>query len=126
MTILVADDNLASRELMRELLEASGHRVVEATNGREALDLIHRDPPDVVFLDLQMPILDGFCVVRQLRSDERFRRLPAVAVTASAMLGDRESAIAAGFDSYITKPIHLNEVRKQAEQLTSGSYHSQN
>jgi two-component system, cell cycle response regulator DivK len=126
MTILVADDNLASRELMRELLEASGHRVVEATNGREALDLIDRDPPDVVFLDLQMPVLDGFCVVRQLRSDERFRRLPAVAVTASAMLGDRELAIAAGFDSYITKPINLNEVRKQAEQLTSGSYHSQN
>ena len=68
MTILVADDNLASRELMRELLEASGHRVVEATNGREALDLIHRDPPNVVFLDLQMPVLEGFCVVRQLRS----------------------------------------------------------
>ena len=68
MTILVADDNLASRELMREVLEASGHCVVEATNGREALDLIHRDPPDVVFLDLQMPVLDGFCVVRQLRS----------------------------------------------------------
>ncbi len=123
MTILVADDNLASRELMREVLEASGHCVVEATNGREALDLIHRDLPDVVFLDLQMPVLDGFCVVRQLRSDERFRRLPAVAVTASAMLGDRELAIAAGFDSYITKPIHLNEVRKQAEQLASGSYH---
>jgi len=126
MTILVADDNLPSRELMREVLEASGHRVVEATNGREALDLIRRDPPDIVFLDLQIPVLDGICVVRQLRSDERFRRLPAVAVTASAMLGDRELAIAAGFDSYISKPINLNEVRKQAEQLTSGSYHSQN
>jgi two-component system cell cycle response regulator DivK len=126
MTILVADDNLASRELMRELLEASGHQVVEATNGREALDLIHRDLPDLVFLDLQMPVLDGFSVVRQLRSDEPFRRLPAVAVTASAMLGDRELAIAAGFDSYITKPINLNEVRKQAEQLTSGSHHPQN
>ena len=123
MTILVADDNVASRELMRELLEASGHRVVEATNGREALDLIDRDLPDVVFLDLQMPVLDGFCVVRQLRSDERFRRLPAVAVTASAMLGDRELAIAAGFDSYITKPINVNDVRKKAEQLTSGSCH---
>jgi CheY-like chemotaxis protein len=125
MTILVADDNLASRELMRELLEASGHRVLEATNGREALDLIHRSAPDVVFLDLQMPVLDGFCVVRELRSDERFRRLPAVAVTASAMLGDRELAITAGFDSYITKPINLNEVRKHAEQLTAGSYHPQ-
>ena len=77
MRILVADDNLASRELMRELLQASGHSVVEATNGHEALDLIHQDPPDLVFLDLQMPVLDGFSVVRQLRSDERFRRLPA-------------------------------------------------
>src|ERR1700757_1304631 len=55
MTFLVAEDKLASRELMREVLEASGRRVAEVTNGREALDLIHRDPPDVVFLDLQMP-----------------------------------------------------------------------
>ena len=126
MTILVADDNLAGRELMRELLESSGHRVIEATNGREALELIRQDPPDLVFLDLQMPVLDGFSVVRQLRSDERFRRLPAVAVTASAMLGDRELAIAAGFDSYITKPINLNEVRKQAEALASGPDRPQN
>jgi CheY-like chemotaxis protein len=74
MAILVADDNLASRELMRELLEASGHRVVEVTNGREALDLIHRDPPDVVFLDLQMPVLDGFCVAANCEAN-RFRRL---------------------------------------------------
>jgi Response regulator receiver domain len=56
-------------------LEAVGRRVVEATNGREALDLIHRDPPDAVLLDLQMPILDGFCVVRQVRSAKRFRSL---------------------------------------------------
>jgi CheY-like chemotaxis protein len=78
MTILVADDNLASRKLMREFLEVSGHRVVEATNGREALDLIHRDPTDVMFLDLQMPVLDSFCVVRQLRSENRFHRLAAL------------------------------------------------
>jgi CheY-like chemotaxis protein len=71
---------------MREVLEASGHRVVEATNGREA-DLIRRDPPDIVFLDLQMPVLDGICVVRQLRSDERFRRL--------ADLGHRVAGIGA-------------------------------
>jgi CheY-like chemotaxis protein len=126
MKILVADDNLASRELMRELLEAAGHRVLEAINGREALDLIHQDAPDVVFLDLQMPVLDGFCVVRELRSDKRFRDLPAVAVTASAMLGDRELAIAAGFDSYITKPINLNEVRKEAELLNASSYRPKN
>jgi hypothetical protein len=72
---------------MREVSEASGHRVVELTNRGEALDLIHRDPPDVVFLDLQMPVLDGFCVVRQLRSDNRFRRL--------AVLGHRVVGIGA-------------------------------
>jgi len=119
MKILLADDNLPSRELMREILETSGHRVMEAVNGRDALDLVHQNRPDLVFLDLQMPVMDGFRVIQELRNDIRFRRLPVVAVTASAMLGDRERAIAAGFDSYIAKPINLGEVRKQIESLSS-------
>ena len=119
MTILLADDNLPSRELMREILEASGHVIVEAANGRDALDLIRQNQPELVFLDLQMPVLDGFSVIRELRTDVRFRRLPVVAVTASAMLGDRERSIAAGFDSYIAKPIHLDEVREQVRLLSS-------
>jgi CheY-like chemotaxis protein len=119
MKILLADDNLPSRELMREILETSGHRVMEAVNGRDALDLVHQNRPDLVFLDLQMPVMDGFCVIQELRNDIRFRKLPVVAVTASAMLGDRERAIAAGFDSYIAKPINLGEVRKQIESLSS-------
>jgi CheY-like chemotaxis protein len=119
MMILLADDNLPSRELMREVLEASGHVIVEAVNGREALDLIRQNQPELVFLDLQMPILDGFSVIREIRNDARFPHLAVVAVTASAMLGDRERAIAAGFDSYIAKPIDLGEVRKQVELLSS-------
>jgi len=119
MTILLVDDNLPSRELMRELLEASGHLIMEAVNGREALDLIRQDRPDLVFLDLQMPVLDGFSVIRELRNDVRFHSLAVVAVTASAMLGDRERAIAAGFDSYIAKPINLSEVENQVELLSS-------
>jgi CheY-like chemotaxis protein len=119
MTILVADDNVFSRELMRELLEASGHVILEAVNGRHALDLIHRFSPDLVFLDLQMPLQDGFSVIRELRGDSRFRNLPVIAVTASAMIGDRERAIAAGFDSYIAKPIDLGEVEAQVEALSS-------
>jgi Response regulators consisting of a CheY-like receiver domain and a winged-helix DNA-binding domain len=118
MKILLVDDNLPSRELMREILEASGHRVLEAVSGRDALDMIHQDRPDLVFLDLQMPVMDGFGVIQELRSDILFRRLPVVAVTASAMLGDRERAIAAGFDSYIAKPINLSEVRQQLELLS--------
>jgi len=119
MTILIADDNAFSRELMRELLEASGHLIIEAINGRNALDLIRRYAPDLVFLDLQMPLQDGFSVLRDLRNEGRFDKLPVVAVTASAMIGDRERAIAAGFHSYIAKPIALCEVEAQVEALTS-------
>ena len=121
MTILVADDNAFSRELMRELLEASGHVILEAVNGRNALDLIRRSAPDLVFLDLQMPLQDGFGVIRELRNDSRFQNLPVVAVTASAMIGDRERAIAAGFDSYLAKPVDLCEVEAQVETLASRS-----
>jgi len=119
MTILIADDNAFSRELMRELLEASGHLIIEAVNGRHALDLIRQSAPDLVFLDLQMPLQDGFSVLRELRTEGRFDKLPVVAVTASAMIGDRERAIAAGFHSYIAKPIDLCEVEGQVEALAS-------
>jgi len=117
MTILIADDNPFSRELMRELLEASGHVILEAVNGRKALELIRQGAPDLVFLDLQMPLQDGFSVIRELRNDAQLGNLPVVAVTASAMIGDRERAIAAGFDSYIAKPIDLGEVEAQVPAL---------
>jgi CheY-like chemotaxis protein len=123
LTILIADDNPFSRELMRELLEASGHVIMEAVNGRNALDLIRRDRPDLVFLDLQMPLQDGFSVIRELRDDARFRGLTVVAVTASAMLGERERALAAGFDSYIAKPIELCDIEKQVELVSSRHTH---
>jgi len=119
MTILVVDDNAFSRELMKELLEPSGHEVLEAVNGHDALNLIRGCAPELVFLDLQMPLQDGFGVIRELRNDCRFQNLPVVAVTASAMIGDRERAIAAGFDSYIAKPIDLCEVEAQIEALAS-------
>jgi len=126
MNILVADDNAFSRELMRELLEASGHVILEAVNGRNALDQIRRCRPDLVFLDLQMPLQDGFSVIRELRDDSCFRNLPVVAVTASAMIGDRERAIAAGFNSYIAKPIDLCEVEAHVESLASHSLATDN
>src|SRR5262249_56368795 len=79
MTILVADDNSFSRELMRELLEESGHVIIEAVNGCNALDLIERNQPDLVFLDLEMPLKGGFSVIRELRADARFHGLAVVA-----------------------------------------------
>ena len=119
MITLVADDNALSRELIRELLEGSGHVVLEAANGRIALDLIRRCRPDIVFLDLQMPLQDGFSVLQALRKESSFQKLRVVALTASAMMGDRERVIAAGFDSYIAKPIDLREVEAQVAVLAS-------
>src|SRR5687767_10116854 len=95
--ILIADDKESSRELVRTVLEHAGCVVEEAADGREALAKIMANPPHLVVLDLYMPILDGFAVMETLRQDIRYTGLPVVALTASAMHGDRERALAAGF-----------------------------
>ena len=120
MTILVADDNAVSRELIRELLEASGHVVLDAINGADTLDVIRRRAPDLVFLDLQMPVQDGFGVIRELRNEWSLSETARSCRHRRAMIGDRERAIAAGFDSYIAKPIDLGEVELQVEAFGSG------
>ena len=114
--ILVADDNPVSRELVREILDSPDYVVIEAEDGREALELIDRMKPDLVLLDIQMPGQDGFSVIRQLRSDGRYANLPVIALTAFAMRGDREKALEAGFDGYITKPIRPSLLRERVER----------
>jgi CheY-like chemotaxis protein len=116
-TILVADDKDSSRELIRALLERSGYRVHEAADGEQALEQARNGNPDLILLDLQMPRLDGFAVLRELRHDDRFRDKPVVALTAYAMHGDREKALAAGFTSYVTKPVNLMELREHIARL---------
>ncbi len=115
--ILVADDNPVSRELVREVLDAPGRSIVEAADGEEALEKIGKEIPDLVLLDIQMPVLDGFGVIRRIRRDPRTAGLRVLALTAFAMKGDRARALAAGFDAYITKPIDAAALRQQVEQL---------
>lgn len=115
--ILIADDKESSRELIRTVLERSGYQVEEAADGREALSKARSSPPDLVVLDLHMPQLDGFAVLEQLRREPRFHRLPIVALTASAMQGDRDKALLAGFTSYITKPVTLSVLRAEVTRL---------
>jgi two-component system, cell cycle response regulator DivK len=116
-TILVAEDRESSRELIRTMLEHSGYSVIEATNGAEALLLARETTPDLVLLDLQMPIKSGFDVLRELRSERRFESLPIVALTASAMDGDKERALRTGFTGYLTKPLNIFELRKELARL---------
>ncbi len=115
--ILVVDDNPLSRELVREVLQSPAIEVLEAATGREALDTIRTCAPDLVLLDLRMPLEDGFSVIRTIRQDSLLNRLRVLAFTAHAMRGDRERALDAGFDGYITKPVQAELLRKQVAQF---------
>lgn len=115
--VLVADDNAASRELIREVLETIGYDVVEAADGADAVARVRESAPGLALVDIQMPHLDGYGVLRELRADPRLARLRVVALTAFAMQGDRERAMEAGFDGYITKPVEIAALRQEIEKL---------
>lgn len=119
--ILIADDKATSRELIRTVLEDDGYAISEASDGIEALRYAHEFEPDLIILDLHMPGVDGYGVVSELRRDGRFATIPIMALTASAMQGDRELALAAGFDSYVSKPIPLSALREEVERLLNRS-----
>jgi CheY-like chemotaxis protein len=116
-TILVAEDRDASRELIRTVLTAAGYAVVEARDGREAIERALETRADLVILDLYMPHTDGFGVLARLRGDDYYSKVPIVALTASAMAGDREKAIASGFSEYISKPVNLTLLRQEVGRL---------
>lgn len=120
--ILIVDDKATSRELLRTVLERQGYVVVEAADGEEALRKTRADAPDLILLDLQMPVRNGYEVLAELRQDLRYDALPIIALTASAMQGDREKALAAGFTGYLTKPVSLSQLRDEIQRLLpSGS-----
>lgn len=117
MTILLADDNPGNREVARLTLEAAGYDVVEAADGGEALELAKSLLPRLLILDIQMPVLDGYGVISRLRQDDRFATIHAIAMTAFAMRGDEERALAAGFTRHIPKPVNLSNLRKVVAEL---------
>jgi CheY-like chemotaxis protein len=116
-TALIAEDNLVNRELLRELLEMRGYAVVEASDGEETINQIGQSQPDILLLDLNMPVLDGFGTVEGIRQDPRFASLPVVAVTAYAMRGDGEKILNSGFDGYLSKPINSAELERQLDRV---------
>ncbi len=113
MKILVVEDQIANRELLRELLESFGYEVCEAANGQECLDCMPQCHPDLILLDIQMPVLDGFATLKQIRADPKFSAQPVYAFTAFAMDGDEHSIMSAGFDAYLTKPIDFKKLEEK-------------
>ena len=113
--ILVIEDNPQNLELMTYLLKAFGHTTLTAGDGIEGIETIRRERLDLIICDVHLPNVDGYEVARQIKRDPMFRRIPLVAVTALAMVGDREKVLAAGFDGYIDKPISPEVFVKQVE-----------
>lgn len=102
--VLVVDDYQDAREMYAEYLEYSGFRVAEAKNGQEALDKAFALLPDVILMDLSLPIIDGWEATRRLKGDDRTRTIPVVALTGHAMTGQSDEAKGAGCDAFVTKP----------------------
>ncbi|NLZ90427.1 MAG: response regulator, partial [Clostridiales bacterium] len=114
--ILVIEDNLINLELITYLLKSFSYTVLSATNGDEGIDLAHSQRVDLIICDVHLPGMDGYQVARRLKEHPVLRNIPLVAVTALAMMGDREKALAAGFNSYISKPIIPENFIKQIEE----------
>src|SRR5207302_11219726 len=103
--ILIIEDNKANLELAEYLLKASGYTTLTAMDGEEGDRAARKEHPDLIICDLQMPIMDGYEVVKHLKNDPLLRSIPVIAVTALSMPGDRNKVLAAGFDGYLSKPI---------------------
>jgi two-component system cell cycle response regulator DivK len=102
--VLVVEDVDLNRELVVQLLEES-YQVIEAVNGQEGLDVAEQERPDLILMDLSLPVVDGWEAARRLKAHDELKSIPIIALTAHAMVGDEEKALAAGCDDYLVKPI---------------------
>jgi two-component system cell cycle response regulator DivK len=105
--ILVVEDHEDNRQILRDLLTNAGYDLVEAEDGQEALVAAAKHRPDLILMDIQLPILDGYEVTRRLKSDPTLKAIPIIVITSYAMSGDDGQAYAAGCNGYFAKPIHL-------------------
>lgn len=118
--ILLVEDHEMAREIMQRRLEREGYTVTTAQSGKEALEVLPEIRPDVVLMDMSMPMVDGWEATRRIKADPNLKRIPVMALTANAIDGDRERCIAAGCDDYETKPVDFDRLLKKIRMLLSG------
>jgi CheY-like chemotaxis protein len=116
--VLLAEDNVLNSLTTAEYLENHGFRVVKAHDGLEAIERAELNDPDIILMDIQMPVMDGMEAIRRLRANPRFDRTPILALTALAMPGDRERSLEAGAHEYLSKPVNLRTLMKTILELT--------
>ncbi len=119
-SVLVVDDNEANRRVVRALTASAGYHIIEADGAEAGLELARRERPDVILMDMRMPDVDGIEATRRLRADASTRGIPVVAVSAQAMVGDRERALEAGCVAYVTKPVARQELLAALECALAG------
>jgi two-component system cell cycle response regulator DivK len=116
-TVLVVEDFEDNRFMMRRLLEMSGYRVVEAVNGQQAVEAACEENPDVILMDLSLPMLDGLAATRRIRERDRHSRIPIIAVSAHDSADFHAEALAAGCNEYVTKPIDFDQLIQLLDRL---------
>jgi two-component system cell cycle response regulator DivK len=120
-TVLVVDDSADTRAVLRRTLGWRGYRVLEAADGRQAVEAAVRERPDLILMDLNMPVMDGLAATEQIRElREKCGDVPIVAVTAFDTYGMKEAALEAGCDAYLLKPLALDELEAVVERLLAG------
>jgi two-component system, cell cycle response regulator DivK len=102
--ILVVEDQEDNRQILRDLLGATDYEMIEAENGQEALSAIEKRRPDLILMDIQLPVMDGYEATRRIKANPEWKSIPVIVVTSYALSGDAEKARAAGCDDYVTKP----------------------
>jgi CheY-like chemotaxis protein len=115
--ILLVEDNEMNRDMLSRRLERRGYEVVIAVDGQQGVDLAQSTRPDIILMDMSLPVIDGWEATRQLKAKDAVKATPIIALTAHAMSGDREKALEAGCDDYDTKPIELPRLLGKIEAL---------
>ena len=115
--ILVVEDNEMNRDMLTRRLERKGFEVVVAINGKVGIDMASSSNPDIILMDLSLPVIDGWEATRQIKADPATQSIPVIALTAHAMAGDEQKALEAGCDDYDTKPIDLSRLLGKIENL---------
>jgi CheY-like chemotaxis protein len=115
--ILLVEDDEMNRDMLSRRLRKRGYEVTIATDGQQGVDLARSERPDMVLMDMSLPVMDGWTATRALKGDEATRGIPVIALTAHAMQGDQDKAMAAGCDDFDTKPVELTRLLEKIEAL---------
>ena len=115
--VLVVEDNEMNRDILSRRLSRRGYVVVFAIDGQQGVEMARSERPDIILMDLSLPVMDGWEATRRVKADEAVRNVPVIGLTAHALVGDREKALAAGCDDYDTKPVEFDRLVEKIERL---------